>query len=130
MPCETFPGEAAAWDRRARIFKLHNYVAEKVGNPVRYDLQVDYGIPQERVHEQLCNMMRALSDQRRDEITYDARSKDSRDLADWWEYHQEKDRQHEEERRRVEKNAELRRSAAAKLTDEEREALGMRKEKP
>lgn len=42
----------------------------------------------------LCGWIRTLTKEQRDAIVYDGRNKTSRDLADWWEEHQEADCAH------------------------------------
>lgn len=74
----------------------------------------------------LCERLRNMTEEQRDKVVYgDLRNKTGRRLADWWERHLENDK----ERKRLEKKKgreeALRDSAKSKLTDEEREALGL-----
>ena len=76
----------------------------------------------------LCAACRELPE----EILYNGKDRIARELANWWEDHQEKDRIREErEKRKLEekvKNVEkgiLRQKALRKLSKEEREALGL-----
>ena len=72
----------------------------------------------------LCGWLKhAVETGREDEIVYDARSRDARNLADWWEDHQEMDREREEEEQREARKAKTKERALGKLTDEEKEAL-------
>lgn len=43
----------------------------------------------------LCAMLKNLPAKRRDAIVYDGRDKTARDLADWWDEHEEADRKRE-----------------------------------
>ncbi len=53
---------------------------------------------------ELCELLHGLSEEDMARIVYDGRRKESRDLANWWEQHQEVDRQREAmEARAVEK---------------------------
>lgn len=79
----------------------------------------------ERIVPELCALIRSLGDSERDRIVYDAKSRISRDLADWWEEHEQADREREERERAAIRKAEARKSAAQKLTEEELEALGI-----
>lgn len=74
---------------------------------------------------ELCAAIRALTEEEQDRIVYDGRNPDARRLADWWDKHQEADRKRLEEEYRQIKREELRNQALAKLTPEEREALGV-----
>lgn len=72
---------------------------------------------------ELCAILNSLSPEELESIVYNARSKESRTLADWWERHQEADRKREAAERRDAERAALRASALAKLTPAERKAL-------
>lgn len=70
----------------------------------------------------LCELLKALTDERREEIVYgDPKDPECRRLADWWEGHKKDDRRREKK----EEQDSLREKALAKLTKEEREALGL-----
>lgn len=82
---------------------------------------------------ELCAAMHELTEDQMDRIVYDGRNRDARRLADWWDEHQEADRKRlEADRKRLEEEArqrkqdELRESALAKLTPEEKHALGVK----
>ncbi len=51
--------------------------------------------------------------------------KDARALADWWEHHQEEQKEDTEREQRLRERKRLAEQAAAKLTDDERNALGV-----
>lgn len=69
----------------------------------------------------LCSACKTMSDNDKDRIMYNGRNKDARMLADWWERHQEIDRQREEEELRKRRKA----AAVAKISKEDREILGL-----
>ena len=66
-----------------------------------------------------------MSKKKQDEFIYNARVKESRDLADWWEEHQGADRKREAKEKKAKKEADLRKKALSKLTAAERKALGL-----
>ena len=76
----------------------------------------------------LCSLMQGLSKRDLNKVAYDAKCKTSRRLADWWERHQEDDKERLAEvlRKRMTKAA--RASALKKLTAYERELLGLERE--
>jgi hypothetical protein len=49
----------------------------------------------------------------------------SRELENWWETHKENDRKHEEQKILAQKQRSAQKRALAKLTKEERKALGL-----
>lgn len=60
-----------------------------------------------------------------DELVYNAKDKDSRALADWWEKHEEVDRKRKAREQAEAEKKELIRSGLSKLTKEEIKALGI-----
>lgn len=75
--------------------------------------------------EMLCTLLTAMSEEHREAIVYDAHSVKSRQLATWWEEHQKADRIREELEEAALRKEALRASARAKLTPEERAAVGL-----
>lgn len=73
--------------------------------------------------ERLCEMIRAMTDEERDRIVYNARSKESRDLADWWEIHLAADQKREAEENAVATRKVLAEQAKTKLSPAELKAL-------
>lgn len=71
----------------------------------------------------LCATIREMSPEYIDLYVYNARSAESRALADWWERHQREDAEREERERRERENKALRTAARAKLTDAEWDAM-------
>lgn len=74
---------------------------------------------------ELCKTIRAMDETQLNQIVYNARRKQSRALADWWDEHQEADRIREEAEANERKRKALRKVALAKLTKEERQALDL-----
>lgn len=73
----------------------------------------------------LCEFCQTMNAENKQRIIYDAHSRQARDLANWWEEHQEADADRlakEAETKRVD---EMKHRALAKLTDEEKAALGL-----
>lgn len=73
----------------------------------------------------LCSTLKKMSKDQLDTIVYDGRIKEARDLADWWEEHQEMDRQREKEEGEKARLRKVKKDALAKLTLEERTVLGI-----
>jgi hypothetical protein len=74
---------------------------------------------------ELCEAIRSLRSEDFDRVVYNARDPISRKLADWWEEHEEADRQRvEAETKKLREDA-IRHKAISKLTDEERIILGL-----
>jgi len=67
----------------------------------------------------LCRLCEELDD----EVIYNGRDSMARKLADWWDNHQEADKDRRAEEARLKRVKELQASAMAKLTKEEIEAL-------
>lgn len=74
---------------------------------------------------ELCARLRALDPVDLERIAYNARDPVSRDLADWWEHHQKEDLERQQREDAEKAREKLRSTAAAKLTAEERKALGL-----
>ena len=117
--------------RRERELKraatLLVYLKKQIGGEVEpwmhQEAEASYPTDERSVTE-LYATLKALNSQQREDIVYNARDKTARNLADWWEEHQVADRAREE-RELIEKESELlREQGLAKLTPEERRALG------
>ena len=72
----------------------------------------------------LCSTCTSMTKGQATRIIYDAYSKKARALAEWWEEHQAADREREENDADRARRHSLRKSALAKLTEEERDAIG------
>ena len=71
----------------------------------------------------LVGMISALTSGQMDKFVYNARSRDARNLANWWEDHQGKAMEVAKEDALKKEHDLLRRQAKAKLTEAELEAL-------
>lgn len=74
----------------------------------------------------LCNLLRNMGETDLEEIVYNAKSRKSRQLADWWEDHQKAD----EARKKIDLNKledqKIKESALKKLTAEEKRVLNIK----
>ena len=73
----------------------------------------------------LCATCRSMSPREKGNIIYNARIKKSRNLADWWERHQEWDERRVEEEKETRRKIHLRERALKKLTNDELKALDL-----
>jgi hypothetical protein len=73
--------------------------------------------------DQLCGFLRSLSPEAFERIVY-ARNKDARNLANWWEEHERMDNLRVQQELLQANKHRLQQQALAKLTPEERDALG------
>lgn len=75
----------------------------------------------------LCKLLKGLSKDKSkiERIVYNAHSKKSRELANWWERHQHADRVRKKEERQYARTLRLRKQALAKLTPAERKSLSL-----
>ncbi len=130
MPCSSEHLEPTAKERyRQRTARLYIYAWTEMGmGPVLPEVYAASNDPYCTADytNMLCALIgAAMSKPEQDRIVYNARDPRARDLADWWEAHEQLDADKAEvERRRVER-ARLRASARAKLTPEEAEAVGL-----
>lgn len=102
-----FKGITPAW-----IVKAAN---DTYGNEGRFD----------ELTEMLCTKCKNLRPGPASSIIYNPRSKQSRELADWWEDHQEEDRKKAADALADARRAKIRASAMSKLSKAERHALGL-----
>lgn len=107
------------------------YVASKLGKTCKdYVIKASntmYG-DESKIDEMtvtLCNLLKSLSEEQTNKIVYYARSKQSRDLADWWENHQEFDKKRIEQEKEEKRLKEVKVAALAKLSPMEKRALGI-----
>lgn len=130
MPCRS-EGPPAWQEYTTRVAKLVGFVKSKLkialtgrenqlikGN---YPIAAD----EDFIVATLCDLINKMSSVELDNIVYNGRDKDSRELADWWDRHQETDRERLREEREAKKQKRLKQQALAKLTLEERKALGL-----
>lgn len=137
MPCNNDyqdPTPNEIQHRRAAKLLLYVYGNQTPEVPAPDWIKVQAGNPyadDSRLIPLLCEVLRNLPEHTREYIVYgNPRSKIARDLADWWEDHQEADRLRQQREDLLAERTRLRRQAAAKLTVEERSALGLRDHDP
>lgn len=76
--------------------------------------------------EELCTVMQNLDERRRDRLLYgDPKNRPRRELASWWEDHQEEDRKRLERELSAAREKQEKAAAIAKLTPYERKLLGL-----
>ena len=73
----------------------------------------------------LCELCTRMTEDEKGEIIYNGRDKDARKLANWWEAHQEADRDREVDEAEELRIKKVKKKALAKLDDDEIEALGL-----
>lgn len=104
MPCDSSYLEPNAREHELqRAAKLLAYVYTKLGLEVpKYvrDTARDIYARDDRSVMKLCDILHEMNATQIDEIVYDGRNKDARDLANWWEEHQAADRRREAEEER------------------------------
>lgn len=76
----------------------------------------------------LCGILTPMPEKEKQKIIYNAKSAEARKVADWWEEHQEADRKREAEEKQAKKDANTRKKALAKLTDNELRVLGLKRD--
>lgn len=95
MPCYTPPEKASETESR-KVAKLILILDKKLGNKehpaVKIWSQSFYENKCDILTPMLCDKIRSLSPELREQIIYDAHDKDSRKLADWWDDHKEFDK--------------------------------------
>jgi hypothetical protein len=130
MPCNSDYLEPSRRERELqRAAKLIIYVSSRLNRKVESWVikeAKDCYASDDRSVPLLCELLGRLTEKQKNMIVYDARNKQSRDLADWWEEHQEADRlrlKKEEEDKEI---LRLQKSGLQKLTTSERRALGLR----
>lgn len=127
MPCNgeyLNPTESEANSRLAAelIIYVRKSLKKSIPKFVTETASSVYGAPS-RLNElvsMLCTMCSNMSEAKQDRIIYNGRNSTARKLADWWEVHQEADKE------RLAKDRKTRiKNALKKLTPEEKELLGL-----
>lgn len=132
MPCDSSymnPNQAEADSKHT--CQLLRYVFTELKRPVpdwvAKAAQEYYGNPiyLDEAVVLLCATISKMTQAQGDRIVYNARSKQSRELADWWEEHQAADRKREAREKTDRERQATKRRALAKLTPAERKALNL-----
>lgn len=128
MPCNCDHMEPSRKEKMLQhAAKLGVYIHQKLGMDVPYWLEkqsTNIYADDEASETELCAFLRGMSDADRDQLLYgNAKDPMARQLANWWEVHQEADRQREEKEKADAATEALKASATAKLTPEELDAL-------
>lgn len=129
MPCrceEYEPSERQKEIRRAA--KLAMWVCEMIGKECDSEVinAANHRYPEEYdTVAYLCELIKNLTKKQFKEIVYNAKSKESRRLADWWENHKEKDKQREKAEKKEKQDRIAISKALKKLTPKEKELLGI-----
>ena len=134
MPCDSGYLEPTKWEREIhRAAKLLVYafnsmnlsISDETYNIADRECYYPSKNQGDKIVAQLCSFMRKLEKGDSFDRIVNAKTKIARDLANWWEDHQEADKTRisgEKEKRRQEK---VKKTALAKLTDEEKVILGL-----
>lgn len=104
MPCESAYLEPHSYEiYRQKTAQNLLYVRKKLGLPITQSLRSCtrniYCVDDFTVD--LCSILKSLNEKEIEEIVYNAKNKDSRQLADWWENHQEQDKERELEKNQL-----------------------------
>ena len=113
MPCRTDHMEPTARERHQREAATHLvYILGRMGQPVPAEIArcaADiYGGQTDEWVKFLCTLLKEMNQEQIDRIVYDAKDKRARALADWYEEHQEVDRQREEAEAKAEEKKQAR----------------------
>lgn len=134
MPCNSDYMEPSGYELRLRdtarlLVYLHDRLSIKCPEHFVEMSKTNYPHdPGDEAVPKLCAMLKKLSNDSPGEfaqIVYDAHSKQSRALADWWEEHQAADRAREQKELAEKHRQRLRTAALSKLTHAEQVALGL-----
>jgi hypothetical protein len=135
MPCQSdYLNPSGQELESQRVCQLLIYLYDKLsGDPPSWVIEAadDYYGNINRLDEatkMLCEFIRSLTKDEVEKYIYDAHNKQARDLASWWERHQEWDarRVAEEKETRRRRKIILKDRALKKLTTDEIEALGLK----
>ena len=129
MPCDSsYMNPTGKEKELQKTAKLLIFVYQKLGIQIPDWLQKDADdiyCKNDQAVIDLCAALRGLSADQIERIVYDPHSKQARQLADWWDEHQEADKRKEQELMDKERRVNLQKQAIAKLTPDERKALGV-----
>lgn len=129
MPCRSDYMEPSGKERTLQqTARLLIYTLHMLGEPAPawvVEQAATIYAKDERLVPTLCAAIKGLDDATREQLIYNAHNLLSRQLADWWEEHQAADHARELTEQQSQQRLALRVSGLAKLTPEEREALGL-----
>ncbi len=132
MPCESDYMAASGQELESkRVCRLLLYLGSKTKKVVPAWIALaakDYYGNLNRLDEatsMLCAQCRSLTDEEKEQYIYDAHNKNSRDLASWFERHQEWDERRVKEEVKTRKQIILKERALKKLSNDEMKALGL-----
>ena len=132
MPCQSSymepnPQEKESKEVAEHLVYVFRSLGEKIPEYVKESCRDYYGGVKylNRMTAILCKVITEMEKVQLDIIVYDGRNPDARALADWWDYHQKRDMKREEEEKTQAQNTMLKKSGLAKLTSQERKALGL-----
>lgn len=128
MPCNSDYMRPTLYEMKLReTAQLYEWLLAKKGIEARHDIRKaakDEYCKSDYVAD-LCACLAELSEDELNEFVYNGRDPMSRKLANWYEDHQRADAERKESEAKAKQREALRKSAAAKLSPEEREVLGL-----
>jgi len=127
MPCDSsYLEQTERESELQRAANLYVYVLVEFGKRVPLWVTRDADncyLASDKALKALCKILTGMPVARRNKIIYKPKDSTARDLADWWEEHQIADIARESAEKELKTKKELIKSALAKLTPEERNAL-------
>ena len=131
MPCNSSYLEPREEEKnRKRIAQLIIYIDGKLSikTPKMIIQMADsiYGegkLSLDEIVARLCGKISKMTEKQKERIVYNAKNKDSRDLANWWEEHQEADKQRIAKEKKEKAVQKVKEGALSKLSPKERKAL-------
>ena len=130
MPCNSDYMEQNTKERQLQeTAKILVYVIEAKGGVPSKEIQnasTEYYCNFNKGVSLLCKEIGEMTEEEMNTIVYDGRNPMARQTANWWELHVEADRLRDENKSAKEQQEEIAKIAIAKLTIEEREALGIK----
>jgi len=131
MPCRsdymdpTHYEESIAETSRLLCFVLKKLKLKPSADEIKFSNACNYPdkVFGDKVTARLCKILSAFNKKQTTEIIYNAKDKDSRKLADWWEEHQIADKKREAKEKAEKAAKKLKDKALSKLTKAERAAL-------
>ncbi len=129
MPCRSDYLEQTAEEKNNQLAaQLLVYVFNAQAKPIPAWVQREsetYYAHDSRSVPLLCSVVKGMTDKVRAAIVYDGSNPTARKLADWWDLHEQMDKEKQRRSRQAKRDAKLREDALAKLNPAERRALGV-----